>query len=235
MIAVRMEASSAAAVIVGAGGSSRMGGLDKVFAPLCGRPIFTYALALFDRAGQIERTVLVVAPERLVEARHIAAGLGLRKPLTCVGGGARRRDSVLAGLRELGELGDCEWVVVHDAARPLVTEALVDAGLRAARRTGAAVPGLPIVDTVKAVNEQGLVAGTPDRAVLRAIQTPQVFRRELLLRAHAATDDDATDDAALVERLGAQVTVFPGDPRNLKITAPHDLAVAVALLGEGPG
>lgn len=229
---MRDTRAQAGAIIVGAGRAARMGGLDKVFAPLRGRPVFAYALAAFDRCDDIERTVLVVPAERAGEARSLARELALTKPFTCVAGGERRRDSVAAGLRALD---GCQWALVHDAARPLVTPALIAAALAAARATGAAIPGVPPVDTIKVVDERERVCATPGRATLRAIQTPQAFRRELLVRAYAASDDDATDDATLVERLGVEVAVFPGDPRNIKITHPHDLAVAAALLGEGFG
>jgi len=147
-----------------------------------------------------------------------------------VRGGERRRDSVRAGL---DALADCDYVVVHDGARPLVTKALIDAALAGARETGAALCAVPVSDTVKRTDDAGLVRSTVSRAGLWLAQTPQAFRTELLLRAHEATEIDATDDAALVELLGEPVRVVMGSPRNLKVTTPADLRLAEALLAAG--
>jgi 2-C-methyl-D-erythritol 4-phosphate cytidylyltransferase len=141
-------------------------------------------------------------------------------------GGPRRRDSVRLGLEALGE---CRWVVVHDGARPLVTAALIEAGLAAAAETGAAIAAVPLADTLKDVAEDGLIRRTLDRRNLWAAQTPQVFDYDLLREAHRLAEGDATDDAALVEALGRRVKVFPGSPRNLKVTTAADLALAQAL------
>ena len=130
----------------------------------------------------------------------------------------------------LEALGPCAWVVVHDGARPLVTPQLIEEGLAAARETGAAVCGLPAGDTVKRVDEQGQVMRTLDRRRLWLVQTPQVFRYDILREAHERSRRTATDDAALVERLGHRVRVYPGSSRNLKVTTPEDLALAEALL-----
>lgn len=219
------------AVIVAAGRAARMNGTDKIFAPLAGRLLISRTLEPFLRAG-IDRIVLVVADDRVEEARHLAHEAGASTVVEVVAGGDRRRDSVRAGLVALA---DREWVLVHDGARPLVTEALIAAAIAAAAETGAAVPALVPVDTIKRVDPEGRVVATPPRAELRAVQTPQAFRRELLIRAHEAATDDATDDSALVERLGVEVRVFPGDPRNIKITHGDDLAIAAALLGERVG
>jgi 2-C-methyl-D-erythritol 4-phosphate cytidylyltransferase len=146
-----------------------------------------------------------------------------------VPGGRRRQDSVREGLKA----GGCDWVVVHDGARPLVTPQLIEAGLAAAQETGAAVCALPAQDTVKRVDEEGRVVRTLDRRRLWLVQTPQVFRYDMLLDAHERSRQPATDDAALVERLGQEVRVFPGSPRNLKVTTPDDLALAEALLKLG--
>ena len=145
-------------------------------------------------------------------------------------GGPRRQDSVRLGLEALPE---CRWVVVHDGARPLVTAALIEAGLAAAAETGAAIAAVPLADTLKEAAEDGLIRRTLDRRNLWAAQTPQVFEYELLREAHRLAQGEATDDAALVEALGRRVKVFPGSPRNLKVTTAADLALAQALLAEG--
>jgi 2-C-methyl-D-erythritol 4-phosphate cytidylyltransferase len=151
-------------------------------------------------------------------------------PTVVVPGGARRQDSVRNGL---DALGPCDWVAVHDAARPFATRDLLLRTLDAAQPTGAAVAAVPVKDTIKRVRD-GAVLQTLPRAELWAVQTPQVFRADLLARAHHATDD-ATDDAALVERLGIQVRVAQGAYDNIKITTPDDLALAAWLLDQRAG
>jgi 2-C-methyl-D-erythritol 4-phosphate cytidylyltransferase len=130
----------------------------------------------------------------------------------------------------LAVLHRCEYVLVHDAARPLVTPALIEASLHAAREYGAALCAIPVTDTVKLAEKDGAVAATLDRDGLWLAQTPQAFRLELLLRAHAATEEDATDDAGLVEDLGVPVHIVSGAHRNIKVTTPADLVIAEALL-----
>jgi 2-C-methyl-D-erythritol 4-phosphate cytidylyltransferase len=124
-------------------------------------------------------------------------------------------------------------VVVHDGARPLVSAALIEAGLAAAAETGAAIAAVPLADTLKEANADGVIVRTLDRSSLWCAQTPQVFERELLREAHRLAEGEATDDAALVEALGRRVKVFPGSPRNLKVTTAADLALARALIAEG--
>lgn len=221
-----MSAATAGAVIVGAGASERMRGVDKVFAPLAGRPLILHSLLAFDECPAIDRIVLVLARDAVERGRALVAESGLRKVAAVVAGGDRRQDSVRAGLTALG---DCEVVAVHDAARPLVTPDLIAAGLEAVRRTGAAVCAVPSRDTVKQADGRK-VQKTLDRGTLWLAQTPQVFRLGLLLWAHEQVTDDVTDDAAMVERVGGEVTVFDGSPLNLKVTVPDDLLLAEALL-----
>ncbi len=215
------------AVVVAAGRSARMGGLDKLFAPLGGQPLLARTLTAFQECAPVRRVVLVLAAENLARGLALAEEEGLSKVRTVCLGGRRRQDSVWEGLECLGP---CDWVVVHAGARPLVTPQLIEEGLAAARETGAAVCALPAQDTVKRVDEQGRVLSTLDRRRLWLIQTPQVFRYDILREAHERSRRAATDDAALVERLGHRVQVYPGSPRNLKVTTPEDLALAEALL-----
>lgn len=199
-------------------------GFDKIWAPLRGRRVIDYALETLAAAASIDQLVLVVAVERLGDARRLVSGLG--RPVVVCTGGARRRDSVAAGVRELE---DCRWVLVHDAARPFVTEDLIRRGLESARATGAAVAAVPVKDTVKRV-ANGVVLGTLPRQELWSVQTPQVFRFDLLRAALESGDDDVTDEATLVERMGSQVRIFLGDETNWKITTPIDLQLAEAWL-----
>ncbi len=142
-------------------------------------------------------------------------------------GGKRRQDSVAAGLRQTG---DCDWVVIHDGARPLLTAGLINDGLKAAQETGAAIAAMPVKDTIKIADEDKSVRQTLSRESLWAIQTPQVFRREVILKAYQQTDDDVTDDAALVERAGGKVILYMGSYDNIKVTTPDDLTLAEVLI-----
>lgn len=213
------------AVLVAAGAGVRFGG-PKQFAALGGTRVVDRSLAVAREA--CDGVVLVLTDPHAWDA---AAPV---QPDAVVAGGATRADSVRAGLAAVPD--DAEIVLVHDAARPLATTGLYDAVVRAVRAGAAdgvvgAIPGLPVVDTLKRVDGD-VVAGTVDRSVLVAVQTPQAFRADALRAAHAS-GHDATDDAALVEAHGGKVVVVPGDPRNLKLTDARDLAVAAALL-EGP-
>jgi 2-C-methyl-D-erythritol 4-phosphate cytidylyltransferase len=220
------QPESVGAIIAAAGRGRRFGEGDKLFAPLAGRPLIAHTLMAFEVCRAVDRVVLVLAEENLERGRGLVASAGFDKVAVCPGG-PRRQDSVRLGLEVLPE---CRWVVVHDGARPLVTAALIEAGLAAAAETGAAIAAVPLADTLKEAAEDGLITRTLDRRNLWAAQTPQVFDCELLREAHRRAQGEATDDAALVEALGRRVKVFPGSPRNLKVTTAADLALAQALL-----
>lgn len=210
------------AIIVAAGASARMGAAgDKTLADLAGEPLIARTVDVFERCADVECVALVVSERNRAAVAAIRDAKGWRKTASPVLGGARRRDSVRAGLEALPK--DCGWIVVHDGARPFVTAEIIAAGLEAARRTGAAVAVVPAFDTVKRVAPDGSVAETLDRDELRMAQTPQVFRRDVLERAHAEIADDATDDAAMAERIGVEVRTFPGSRENIKITTAEDL------------
>lgn len=213
------------AVIVAAGSSTRMGGRDKLLLPLCGRPLLACTLSVFAAQPRIQRLVVVASSANREQIAGLLreAASGARLTL----GGARRRDSVRAGL---DLLADCEYVIVHDGARPLVTAALIDAALAGAREAGAAICAVPVSDTVKREGEGRRIGETVPREGLWLAQTPQAFRRDLLLRAHEATDIDASDDALLVEMLGEPVLLVPGARENIKVTEPPDLPLAEAIL-----
>jgi len=218
--------ASAGAIIVAAGQSRRFG-VDKLFAPLHGKPVLQWTLEAFLASQSIRTIALVLGETNIDEGKRLLAGLGNPKRVHVARGGARRQDSVAAGL---AHLGDCAWVVVHDGARPLVTPSLIEEGLQAARETGAALAAVPVTDTIKVVDANGHLVDTPDRARLWAAQTPQVFRSDLLRHAHHVATRDVTDDATLLERLGHTVVVYPSTRENVKITTPDDLIVAEALL-----
>ena len=214
------------AVIVAAGSGTRMAGADKLFTEIGSRPLLARAVAAFQDSAAIARIVLVLSPEILDRGHALAKQYGFTKVSAVVVGGPRRQDSVRLGLEALGP---CDYVAVHDGARPLVTPDLIERGIEAARETGAAIPALPIVDTVKEAGPDGIVLRTLDRSRLWAVQTPQVFRYDLLLRAHHVMSADVTDDAAMVEGLGESVRLFPGEPWNIKVTLPENLAMVRGL------
>lgn len=217
-------------VVVAAGSGSRLGAaVPKAFVPLAGRPLLAHALERVAGCPGLVRVVVVAPAAHAAEAARLAAEAGLGTPYDVVPGGAERSDSVAAGLAAAGT--DVDAVLVHDAARALAPVSLFAAVVDAlAAGHPAVVPGLPVVDTVKEVDADGRVVATPDRSRLRAVQTPQGFDRAVLARAHDDAPPGATDDAALVERLGLPVLVVPGDPLAEKVTTPRDLAVAHAVL-----
>jgi 2-C-methyl-D-erythritol 4-phosphate cytidylyltransferase len=221
------EAGRVGAVIVAAGEGRRMEGLDKVLVPLLGQPLIAYSLSAFEACPAVDDVVLVLSPRNLEAGRDLVRKRGWAKVRALCVGGERRQDSVRQGLAHLPA---CRWVVVHDGARPCLEPQLILDTLEAAQETGAAVAALPVTDTIKSVGPDRVVAQTLDRGQLWAVQTPQAFLRELLERAHREVREEATDDAALVERLGARVKVVAGSPRNLKVTTPQDLLLAQALL-----
>ncbi|MFC7549792.1 2-C-methyl-D-erythritol 4-phosphate cytidylyltransferase [Plantactinospora sp. GCM10030261] len=216
------------AVLVPAGGSGvRLGpGAPKALRPLGGEPLLVHAVRRMAAAPSV-RSIVVAAPAaELLAVRALLASVA---PVTVVPGGATRQESVAAALAAVP--AGPEIVLVHDAARALAPAALVES-VAAAVRSGrdAVIPVLPVVDTVKEVSGDDLVLGTVDRATLRAVQTPQGFRRRVLVAAHAAAVDPLTDDAGLVEKLGVPVACVPGSEYALKITRPFDLSLAEHLL-----
>ena len=224
----------AVAILVGAGRGERLGaGLPKAFVPVAGVSLLEHAARAFASAPSVSGIIAVV-PEALgAEAGRLLAGSRLRG---VAAGGARRQDSVQAGLALLGERF-AGVVLVHDAARPLVEVALIEAVVAAARRTGAALPVLPMAETVKRV-ESGRVRETVDRRDLGSAQTPQGFRYDVLRRAYErafADGVEVTDEAMAVERLGEPVEAVPGSPVNRKVTGPEDLAWAEWMMGGAGG
>ena len=216
------------AVIVAAGNASRMGGIDKVMAPLGGEPMIVRTVRQFQECDAIREIVVVTRSDLIMPIMELCHNF--TKVRAVVVGGASRDKSVMMGLNTLSE--KVELVAVQDGARPLVTWQLIDRVVRAANRYGAAIPAIPVKDTVKVV-QAGLVDSTPDRSALRAVQTPQVFDLDLLRSAlyHAKqTGAQITDDCSAVELLGMKVRVVEGDERNLKITTPMDLKLAHLLL-----
>src|SRR5262245_6940498 len=221
---------NALAIIVAAGRGERMGVLrPKAFLGLGGQPLLLRSALAFEGSPSVDGLVAVVPAEEIEAARGILAPV--RKLRAVVAGGSRRQDSGLEGLKQAPD-GFAGVVLVHDAARPLVDVPLVERVARAAAETGAALPVLGLVDTVKRVKD-GQVVETVDRSELAAAQTPQGFRFALLVEAYEAAFRDRvtlTDEAMAVERLGRKVAAVPGSPLNRKITTPEDLAWAEGVL-----
>ena len=215
------------AVVVAAGKSTRMKGVDKVFTPVLGLPLVAYALDLLEAFPPVAEIVLILEPDSLDQGHDFVSRRGYRKVSHVCAGGDRRQDSVRCGLEHLVS---CQWVIVHDGARPCLDEGMLQRGMEAVEESGAAVAGVPVKDTVKLVSSQGLVAETPLRDKLWAAQTPQIFRYDLLLDAHQRCTQLVTDDAAMVESLGHPVRMFLGSYENLKVTTPEDLFIAEAFL-----
>ncbi|WP_197375334.1 2-C-methyl-D-erythritol 4-phosphate cytidylyltransferase [Mycolicibacterium baixiangningiae] len=213
------------AVVPAAGSGQRLAaGAPKAFVNLAGRPMLERAIAGLRESGVVDSIVIAVPPGRTDEATLIFGGDAL-----IVAGGADRTESVSLAL---AAVGDAEFVLVHDAARALTPPSLVVRVVEALRAGyGAVVPALPVADTIKAVDANGAVLGTPERAGLRAVQTPQGFHVDVLRRAYArAGDGGFTDDASMVEQSGGQVQTVDGDPLAFKITTPLDLVLAEAIL-----
>lgn len=210
-------------VIAAAGSSQRMDGADKVFALLAGEPILTRVVSVFQRCNPIDQIVVVLSEPNLERGKQLMIEQGWSKVTDLCAGGRRRQDSVAAGLRQLS---NCDWVVIHDGARPLVTVDLINRGLEAARETGAAVAAVPVADTIKTAGDDRIVLQTPPRQNLWAVQTPQVFGIKIITEAYSQASGDVTDDASLVEQLGGRIKIYMGAYDNIKITTPDDLAAA---------
>ena len=218
------------AVIVAAGNASRMGGIDKVMAPLGGEPMIVHTVRNFQNCDAIKEIVVVTRPELIVAITDLCHDFAKVKAV--VAGGATRDASVSMGLNTLS--AKCKLVAVQDGARPFAKWQLIDRVVRAANSYGAAAPAIPVKDTVKVV-QGGLVQQTPDRSTLKAVQTPQVFDFDLLRGAlkQAKLDGIAlTDDCSAVEHMGMSVRIVEGDERNIKITTPMDLKIAELILEE---
>ena len=215
----------ATAVIVAAGSSTRFGETDKLAVGLAGRPMLAWSLAAYAAAPSIERLVVVTGADRRGWVRELAAKWASAKDVQVVEGGARRRDSVAAGLA----VARTRYVAIHDGARPLTTAELIERVISAAEGTNGAIAATPVTDTVKEVRDT-MIYGHPERAGLWVAQTPQVVLRQAWLDAARMSDNDETDDAAMLSRLGLECRVVESSDENIKITRPLDLQIAELVL-----
>ena len=218
------------AVIVAAGNASRMGGIDKVMAPLKREPMIARTVRTFQDCDAISEIVIVTRPDLILPITELTREMP--KVRAVVAGGKSRQESVNLGLNALSD--KVKLAAIQDGARPLITWQVIDRVVRAAHTHGAAIPCIPVKDTIK-VGKGGLVQETPDRATLFAAQTPQVFDFDLLRGALKKAELDGyavTDDASAVEYMGMKVKIVEGDERNIKVTTPMDLKIAEMLLEE---
>ena len=228
-VAAPVGNDSLSVLIVAAGQSRRMAGVDKIFVDILGKPLIAHTVEALQASPLVNELVLVLAPEKVPLGRSLAGDRAWTKlpPESVCAGGGRRQDSVRLGLERLSP---CRWVAVHDGARPCVDADILRRGVEAASESGAAVAAVPAKDTIKVVTEGTRVEATPPRETLWLVQTPQVFLYDILREAHRACDEDVTDDASMVERLGRDVHVFMGSYANLKVTSQEDMDIAEALL-----
>jgi 2-C-methyl-D-erythritol 4-phosphate cytidylyltransferase len=219
---LNLESSKLGVVIVAAGTSHRMAGINKLFVPLRGKPLLAWSVDTCQRYSVVQQIVLVLNDEDLAQGKKLKKEGGWSKVTLCPGG-ARRQDSVREGLRHMK---DCDWVMIHDGARPFLTPDLIEDGLKVVEKTEAAVAAVPVKDTIKVANGNGLVRKTLQRDELWAIQTPQIFTFDIIAEAYKSLLGEVTDDAAAVEQLGYKVRLYMGDHNNIKVTTPEDLALA---------
>ena len=217
--------------IIVAGGSSQRMGFDKLFALLDDKPVVVQSLAVFEQTASVTDIILVGRAERLSDLEAMVRAHDFRKVSAVISGGARRQDSVRCGLEQVGAAA--EFVAVHDAARPLVRPEMVERIFQAARNHGGAACAAPVSDTLKRADDDHVMTGGVERENLFAVQTPQIFRRDLLAQAYAAVFDvgvAVTDEISAVERQGGKVVLVPNEEPNFKITYPADLPLAEFVL-----
>ena len=214
-------------IIVAAGSSRRMGGICKNFAHLGGKPLLAWSVDTCQKCSLVQQIVIVLSETDMDEGKRLREERDWSKVTLCLGG-ARRQDSVKEGLHELG---DCAWVMIHDGARPFLTEDLIEDGLKAVEKTGTAAAAVPVKDTIKLADDKRLVEETLQRDRLWATQTPQIFMVDIITQAYKELTSEVTDDAAAVEHMGHKVELYMGAHDNIKVTTPEDLALARIIAG----
>ncbi len=215
-------------VVVAAGTSQRMVGINKLFASLRGRPLLAWSVDTCQMCRLVRQIILVLNDEDLARGQKLKKEGNWSKVTLCRGG-PLRQDSVREGLKQLR---DCDWVVIHDGARPFLTPDLIENGLKVADEFGAAVAAVPTKDTIKLAGNGNLIKETLQRDRLWVAQTPQIFSFDIISRAYENLTTEVTDDAAAVERLAYKVHLYLGDNKNIKVTTPEDLALARVIARE---
>ena len=224
------------AIIPAAGIGARMrSDQAKQFIDLCGKPILAVTLNHFQKCSLVDKIVVVVSEDDVDYCnREIVDRYQQSKVCMVVAGGKRRQDSVRKGLESVGDL--CKWVLIHDGVRPLVTAGPIERVIKAAKKFRAVITGLPVKETVKELDDQGMVSQSVHRSHLWLIQTPQIFQFEDISLAHQKAIQDgweeATDDAFLIEKMGIPVKIIEGEENNIKVTTPQDLDIARFLMSK---
>jgi 2-C-methyl-D-erythritol 4-phosphate cytidylyltransferase len=215
-------------VIVAAGTSQRMSGINKLFAPLVGKPMLAWSVDTCQEYPSIEQIVLVLNDRDLARGQKLKKARGWFKVTLCQGG-KQRQDSVKKGLKQVR---NCSLVLIHDGARPFLTSDLIEDGLKIVEETGAAVAAVPVKDTIKLATDREYIGETLQRRRLWAAQTPQIFSFDLITRAYENLTKEITDDATAVEHMGHNVRIYMGDYKNIKVTTTEDLALARVIARE---
>jgi 2-C-methyl-D-erythritol 4-phosphate cytidylyltransferase len=223
------------ALVPAAGSGDRMGGGtdDKPFFELGGKPVLAHVLERLDASADVDKIVLIVKDKYVERAKKAVSEYAIKKVTDVIAGGKTRTESVSRGIAASGAR-DGDLILIHDGARPFVTGAVISKAVEAAKSSGAAVAGIPCSATIKNVNGDRVIEGTPDRSGLWEAQTPQVFRADLIREAYnSGNKREATDDSSMVERLGHKVSMVEGSRYNIKITVLEDLELAETILGMG--
>ena len=213
------------AIILGAGSGDRMGGIDKILTEISGLPAILHSVNAFLEVGIFQTTIVLANTDNIADLKRHMTGAKYQS-VHVVLGGKRRQDSVKIGL---DQIKSSDYVMIHDGARPCVSPSLIRRGIMASETSDAAIPVVPITDTVKMLNDS-IVMSTLDRSTLYASQTPQVFRYTTISELHLTLTSDVTDDAAVIEIYGGNVSTFDGDPENIKMTNPLDIEIAEIIL-----
>lgn len=222
--------ANTSAIIVAGGSSSRMGGQNKLLLEILGVPVIARALLAYEGCASVGEIVIAARQCDIADFEKICEKYSITKLSAIVEGGVTRSQSVRNAVAAADK--KYSYLAIADAARPLTTPEVIDRVLEQAMRHRAALCAVPVVDTVKVVNSDGFISATPDRSTLYAAQTPQIFEAELYKDALSKAIGDFTDDCGLVESVGIKVKIAEGDPKNIKITLPCDIAIAEAILSE---
>ena len=216
------------AIVVAAGNSTRMGkNVNKIFINLFSKPVLYYSLKELQKTSFINEIVIVTKEEDIPAVTELAQKYKIRKVTSVVKGGATRRESVKCGL---DAISDADYIAIHDGARPCITANEINITVELAKRYGAAALGCKVVDTLKTVDENGFIRGTVDRSSLWQVQTPQIFKADVIKEAYELPDDGATDDCMVVEKTGTKIFMVEGSMSNIKITTNDDVSLAMAIL-----
>ncbi len=219
-------------VVVAAGESRRMVGVDKLFAPIGGVPLLAHCLRAFDDSLSVHAISVAASARNIRPTLELVRRYGIKKVESVVEGGERRQDSVLNALRKLE---GCDIALIHDGARPFVSQSIIERAVATTSESGASTAAVPVKDTIKVSNPDLTVSKTPPRDSLWAAQTPQAFAYDLIIEAHSRITQDATDDAAMVEAIGHPVKLFMGSYDNIKVTTPEDMHIAEAIFQSRKG